>query len=388
MRVFGAISLVAALICIGLLFGLALVVWPDELVRLPDAIRAALSDDEARLLAGSTALSAFVAILFGFRSSNNALAGAGLVLAAVLAYAALWTPTPAPAPTTRTELEKRLEAARKGALELGEIDDELPIEREVAGGNSGLAAAYFTLKRETRLRFDLTGVDDEQIDTLLVLERIEGRDIVAIASNDDSPEGPSSRLEQTLEPGRYLLDMRNIRQLRGGAEPKFRLTINSASLEDVAPRERTVVLPDGAASRSGQTAAFRFESAFSPGTRVGVRYRIDVNRQSGGPICLVLDVDPFDIDPETSAPRPPVERDTILILMKASLEAININDDVGPDDLGSRIAYKVEEASETQTFVAEVRSYGENTPFTLQVELIRAGEDGNCDAVGYARAVF
>ncbi|MEM8936768.1 MAG: hypothetical protein AAGC77_10215 [Pseudomonadota bacterium] len=332
-----------------------------------------------RLLAGATALSFFIFLVLASPTANNTLSGAALVLSAVIAVTAF---APEIAPKNLSDEETRsagpeLQNIVERAADIDEMYNRLPFSGQFES-YEGTASALFTVRDAAqRLRFSLSGLDDEWADTVLRIHEIEANGAVGeiVATDDDSGANLSSMIEIVLEPGRYLLVMSDLFFASGKPSMTFELRIESASLDEIASERREVTL-----SRD-ETARYQFPDDSAPSQTPGTRYLLKVEA-GDAPVCLVVDVDPVGGDA-------PGEMDPILFFMNTDFRRIDYNDDIvdvsDGRDYGARISWLVPPSNSVTTYIAEVRGYGPSTTFNILVDIELPDNEGRCEASSYSR---
>ena len=233
-------------------------------------------------------------------------------------------------------------------------DDEITLRQ-------GYAALRFTLSEPRRLRIDVEALASGDP----TIEVREGRNIdgALVEADDDGGDNLNSRIERTFAEGEYALLIHDLSFLFSSGEATvFRVRISSASLENLAPEERTATIV--ASDTEPALIGWLNQSVSDSDTN---NYRIFAELgQNQSRACLLIDAWMVEQD----------SGDTAIGLFDGDYNVIDYNDDFEPDSLASRIVHPVDDKS--AYFIGVNAVFGLSTNYHLSVQLLKRDSQNGC----------
>lgn len=370
-KIAAAIGIAAGVVMIAALIGAVMSIGAGETEAC--AFNLCFGERDARLMLGAAAISGLAALLFLSGKDAGGAAGAGVVILGLVAAASV-------APEIRLATDgERLSQQAEAAISAAEntiFNEDSPVfEANVPLIEGGLAARRITIKGDQSIRLRIDVALDGEGDPLIELYREEGSDRrYRIATDDDGGGELKARIERQLEPGGYLLIMRDINDeapFIGGVA--FKLRISRVNLDEIIPETRraTLVLGESGAGCGDSARHCRLwpneTVALLDGQSDEDFYRLKLETQ-GQNACLIVDVHPID------------GGDTSVGVFDINRELIGFNDDDDPEDFGSRIVIPIDaDEQRHHDLLLHVGAYLFDVPtvrYSLYVEL-RARDAGD-----------
>ncbi len=378
----GILLIIAFFVCVGLAIASALVT-DDETLCIAENI--CVQADYALFFAAVAALIGIIWLAHPQNTTGNAAQGAAIAILGVFAVVAVMGDNlniggvgpRGDDQGTRGDGDENLRAQLEQSIETArelELESDLSYEGQLLLENK-VGAAFFELKRPARLRIDVMAASHGDPFTELYKGE-DPDDLLSVASNDDGGQDLNSRIEESLEPGKYYIVVQNISDSGElAARQSFDVKITDVSIDNT-PENRSTRL-----SLAEDTAIFSYDGKTQADGTDG-DFLIEV-APNDAPTCLIIDVTPLGLS--NTHPR---FRDTFIELLDDRNAVLETNDDRGEEDLGSRIVWTVPSAngSESTRFGLKVRAFSDDTEFDMFVELRVADADGSCpDPAQYAR---